>query len=80
MHKNNETDILGLKYTRSEIINSKSEFNRLDLARDRVIKLEEASLEHIYIDGKNYGKIRDPGDKWAQRIRSATLEMTYFIH
>lgn len=72
--------ILGLKYTRSEIISSNSEFNRLDLAKDRVIKLEEESLEHIYIDGKNYGKIRGPGDKWAQRIRSATLEMTYFIH
>lgn len=57
MNKNNQIELLGLKYARSEIINSKNEFrNRLDLIEDRICKLEEKSLELIYIEGKTMEK------------------------
>lgn len=46
----------GLKYAQSEIINSKSELNRLDSTEDRVIELEDESLEYIYTDVKIWEK------------------------
>lgn len=38
------------------MINSKSELNRLDSTEDRVIELEDESLEYIYTDVKIWEK------------------------